>query len=216
METKLVAERRTKLGTAENRRLRAKGFVPGNIYGHKQDPVSVTFPGKEAAALVNSTHRVVELELDGKTETAILRETHWDVFRSQLLHVDFMRVDANERVKADVDVVVRGTAAGALAGGIFEQPLHTLHVDCLAVNIPEAIIVKVQALKIGESIHVKELEIPAGVTVLNNPDAIVVRVIQPIAVEAAPAAEAGEAAEPEVIKKEKKAADDADEKAGKK
>lgn len=214
METKLVAQRRAKLGTSENRRLRAKGLVPGNIYGHKQDPISVTFEGKEASSLVNSTHRVVDLELDGKTETAILRETHWDVFRTQLLHVDFMRVDANERVKADVDVILRGTAIGALAGGLLEQPLHTLHVDCLAINIPEAIIVKIQGLQIGHTIHVKELDIPEGVKVLNNPDAIVVRVIQPIIVEVAPTEAA--VAEPEVIKKEKKAADDADEKSGKK
>ncbi len=215
METKLVAQRRTKLGTSANRRLRASGHVPGNIYGHKQDPISVSFSAKEASALVRSTHRVVELELDGKTETAILRETHWDAYHKELQHVDFMRVDANERVKVDVDVVLRGTAAGALAGGVLEHSLHMLHVDCLAVNIPEAISVKVQGLQIGQAIHVKELEIPAGVTVLNNPDAIVVRVVQPIIVEVA-ATEAAAVAEPEVIKKEKKAADEADEKAGKK
>ena len=215
METKLVAQRRTKLGTSENRRLRASGFVPGNVYGHKQDAISVSFSTKEAAALVNSTHRVVDIELDGKTETAILRETHWDAFHKELQHVDFMRVDANERVKADVDVVLRGTSAGALAGGILEQPLHMLHVDCLAINIPEAILIKVQGLQIGQAIHVKDLEIPEGVTVLNNPEAIVVRVIQPIVVEAV-ATEAATLAEPEVIKKEKKAADEAEEKAGKK
>ncbi len=215
METKLVAQPRTKLGTSANRRLRASGMVPGNIYGHKQDPISVSFSAKEAAALVNSTHRVVDLELNGKTETAILRETQWDAYHKQLWHVDFMRVDANERVKADVDVVLRGTSAGALAGGILEQPLHMLHVDCLAINIPEAIFIKVQSLQIGQAIHVKELDIPQGVTVLNNPDAIVVRVIQPIVVEAV-STEAAAPAEPEVIKKEKKVADDADEKAGKK
>lgn len=213
METKLVAQPRTKLGTSANRRLRESGFVPGNIYGHKQDPIAVSFSAKEAAALVNSTHRVVDLELNGKTETAILRETQWDAYHKELWHVDFMRVDANERVKADVDVVLRGTAAGALAGGIVEQPLHMLHVDCLAINIPEAILVKVQALQIGQAIHVKELDIPEGVKVLNNPDAIVVRVIQPIVVEATPSAEATGPAEPEVIKKEKKAADEGDEKA---
>lgn len=216
METKLVAQRRTKLGTSANRRLRASGLVPGNIYGHKQDPISVTFPAKETAALVRSTHRVVDLELDGKSETAILRETQWDPFHRELQHVDFMRVDANERVKADVDVVLRGTAAGSLAGGVLEQPLHMLHVDCLAIQIPEAIFVKVQSLQIGQVIHVKELEIPEGVTVLNNPDAIVVRVVQPIIVETVSASEAAGVAEPEVIKKEKKAADEADEKAGKK
>ena len=216
METKLVAQRRTKLGTSENRRLRAKGFVPGNVYGHKQDPISVTFSAKETEALVRSTHRVVDLELDGKTETVILRETQWNAFHNDLWHVDFMRVDANERVKVDVDIVVRGTSAGAMAGGVFDQPLHMVHVDCLAINIPEAIIVKVQGLQIGQAIHVKELEVPEGVTVLNSPDAIVVRVIQAIIVEAAPAGEGTSAAEPEVIKKEKKAADDADEKPTKK
>lgn len=215
METKLVAQRRTKLGTSANRRLRASGQVPGNVYGHKQDPISVSFCEKEAAALVRSTHRVVDLELDGKSETAILRETQWDAYHKQLWHVDFMRVDANERVKVDVDVVLRGTAAGALAGGVLEHSLHMLHVDCLAINIPEAISVKVQGLQIGQAIHVKELEIPVGVTVLNNPDAIVVRVVQPIVVEVAPT-EGATVAEPEVIKKEKKAADEADEKAGKK
>lgn len=215
MDTKLVAQRRTKLGTSANRRLRASGLVPGNVYGHKQDPISVSFSAKEATALVLSTHRVVDLELDGKTETAILRETHWDAFHKELQHVDFMRVDANERVTADVDVVLRGTAAGALAGGVLEHSLHILHVDCLAIKIPEAIVVKIQGLQIGDTIHVKELEIPEGVTVLNNPDAIVVRVVQPIIVEAPPT-EAVAATEPEVIKKEKKAAEEGDEKAGKK
>lgn len=215
METKLVAQRRTKLGTSANRRLRASGLVPGNIYGHKQDAISVTFPAKETSALVRSTHRVVELELDGKTETAILRETQWDHFHTELRHVDFMRVDANERVKVDVDVVLRGTAAGELAGGVLEHSLHMLHVDCLAINIPEAILVKVQGLQIGQAIHVKELDIPTGVKVLNNPDAIVVRVVQPIIVETAPAAEAV-AVEPEVIKKEKKTAEEGEEKPAKK
>ena len=213
METKLVAQRRTKLGTSANRRLRASGQVPGNVYGHKQDPISVSFSTKEAAALVRSTHRVVDLELDGKSETAILRETQWDAYHKELWHVDFMRVDANERVKVDVDVVLRGTAAGALAGGVLEHSLHMLHVDCLAINIPEAISVKIQGLQIGQAIHVKELDIPEGVTVLNNPDAIVVRVVQPIVVEVALSEAA--VAEPEVIKKEKKAAEE-DEKAGKK
>lgn len=218
METKLVAQRRTKLGTSENRRLRAKGLVPGIVYGHKQEPIPVMFCAKEAAALVRSTHRVVDVELEGKTETAILREAQWDPFHTELKHVDFMRVDANERVKADVDVVLRGTAAGVLAGGVLDQPLHMVHVDCLAIKIPEAIFVKVQNLQIGQAIHVKDLEIPEGVKVLNNPDAIVVRVTQPIIVEVTPAAGAEAAAptEPEVIKKEKKVTEEVEEKPAKK
>ena len=216
METKLVAQRRAKLGTSSNRRLRASGFIPGNIYGHKQDPVAVCFPAKEALALVKSTHRVVDIELDGKTETTLLRETQWNAFHSDLHHIDFLRVDPNERVKLDVDIILKGTSAGALAGGLLEQPLHAVHVDCLAIKIPESIIVKIATLQIGQVIHVKDLELPEGVTVLNNPEAIVARVIQQVIVETPAAGDVAGVAEPEVIKKEKKAADDADEKSGKK
>lgn len=215
METKLVAERRTAAGTSVNRRLRAKGLIPGNLYGHKQDPVAVVFAEKPVMALVKTTHRVVDIELEGKTETTLLREVQWDTFHAQVRHLDFMRVDPNERVKVDVDVVLKGTAPGSLQGGLLEHPLHALHVDCLAIKIPDVILVKVHSLQIGQAIHVRELELPEGVKVLNQPDAIVVRVIQPVIVDEPVVAGEGGTAEPEVIKKEKKAADE-DEKSAKK
>lgn len=214
MDTKLVAQKRSKLGTAESRRLRLKGLVPGNVYGHKQDNVAVMFPAKEVTAFVNTTHRVVDIELDGKVETTILRETKWDAFHRELQHVDFLRVDANERVNVDVDIVLKGTSPGVLAGGLLDNPLHAVHVDCLAIKIPDGIIVKLGALQIGQVVHVRDLELPEGVKVLNNPDAIVVRVVHHIAVEEA-AGDGVTGAEPEVIKKEKKGGDD-EEKSGKK
>jgi large subunit ribosomal protein L25 len=212
METKLVAQRRPKTGTSEARRQRAKGLIPGNIYGHKQDAIPLLFSEKEVKAVVVSTHRAVDIELDGKTETTILREVRWDTFHTQLQHVDFMRVDANERVTVDVEVILKGTAAGTLAGGLLEQPLHKLSVDCLAIKIPEGIIVKVQGLQIGDVIHVRDLEIPEGIKVHNIPDAIVARVIQPIVIEEPTITEAPGPAEPEVIKKEKKTAEEGEEK----
>ena len=168
METKLVAERRAAAGTSVNRRLRAKGLIPGNVYGHKQDPVAVLFAEKPVMALVKTTHRVVEIELDGKTETTLLREVQWNTFHSQVQHLDFMRVDPNERVKVDVDVVLKGTSPGALQGGLLEHPLHALHLDCLAIKIPDVILVKIHSLQIGQAIHVRELELPDGVKVLNT------------------------------------------------
>lgn len=210
METKMVATRRTQLGSSACRRLRAQGLVPGVIYGHKQESVAVAFPAKEALALARSTHRVVDIELDGKSETTLLRDLQWDVFHSELRHLDFLRVDPNERVRLDVDVVLRGTAIGTLSGGVLDHALHSLHVDCSAINIPESIIVKIQGLKVGDVIHVRELELPPGVTVLNPPDAIVVRVIEPIIVEAPALTEASGPAEPELIKKEKKTDEEAE------
>ncbi len=214
MDIKLIAQKRSKLGTSESRRLRLKGLVPGNVYGHKQDNVAVMFPEKEVVAFVKTTHRVVDIELDGKVETTILRETQWDTFHRELQHVDFLRVDANERVSVDVDIILKGTSPGVLAGGLLDHPLHAVHVDCLAIKIPDGIIVKLGALQIGQVIHIKDLEIPDGVTILNSPDAIVVRVVHHVAIEE-PTGEGASGAEPEVIKKEKKAGED-DEKSGKK
>ena len=111
----------------------------------------------------------------------------WDTFSQHLIHVDFMRVDPNERVRVKVPVHTRGTAPGVLAGGILEMPHHEVTVECLAVDIPGEIVVKVGDLQIGQFVHVKELtDIPPGVTILDAPDTVLVHIVQARA-EAAPA-----------------------------
>ena len=126
-----------------------------------------------------------------------------------MLHVDFARVSASDRVKVPVPVELRG-APRATGGGVLDQPLHTLHVECSPTQIPEAIRVDISNLTLGEPIHVKELTLPEGVKVLESPEAVVVHLklpgMEPAPVAAAAAtAAAPTAAEPEVIKKEKKA-----------
>jgi large subunit ribosomal protein L25 len=140
-------------------------------------------------------------------QTALIREVQWDTYSSVIRHLDLMRVDANERVRITVPVHIKGTAIGAIAGGILEQPLHALHIECSAIQIPDFIPVKVSALEIGQSIHVRELtDIPEGVRILDAADAVVVHVVKPGVVEVAPAEEAAPGpAEPELIKREKKA-----------
>jgi large subunit ribosomal protein L25 len=130
----------------------------------------------------------------------------WDHLGKDLLHVDFARVAADERIVLTVPIELRGTAPGVTAGGVLDQPIHTLSIECLAISIPDTIRVNIGELQIGSAIHVRDLALPAGVKAMSDPEAIVVQVKQPVAEEEAPvAAEAAEAAEPEVIGAKEKA-----------
>jgi large subunit ribosomal protein L25 len=149
--------------------------------------------------------------VDGKTEKALIREIQWDHLGIDVLHVDFTRVAADERVVVPVSIELRGIAPGVTAGGLLDQPLHSLEVECLAVSMPDSIRVNVNELQVGGVIHVRDLVLPAGVKAMAEPDAVVVQVKAAEAVaEPAAAAEAPEQAEPEVIGRQKTAEEEAE------
>ncbi|HMF20013.1 MAG TPA: 50S ribosomal protein L25, partial [Gemmataceae bacterium] len=125
----------------------------------------------------------------------------WDPLGHDILHVDFARVAADERITIDVRLELRGTAPGVTAGGSLDQPLHNLEIECLAIAVPESIRVNIGELQIEGVIHVRDLVLPEGVTTKIDPDAVVVQVHPPMVEAEAPAAAAvpGEQAEPELI-----------------
>ncbi|MEX0726841.1 MAG: 50S ribosomal protein L25 [Planctomycetaceae bacterium] len=207
-QVKLNLQKREKLGTAANRRLRKQQKTPGNIYGHGQDSIAVVVDGDVLhAAVVGGTH-LLDFELDGKAEKAMFREVQWDAFGQVIQHFDLLRVDANERVRVSIPIELKGTAPGALAGGIVELVLHEVEIDCLAIQIPDSIVVRISDLQVGQAVHVKDLTLTEGVHVHAQPDAIVVHVVQPAMEEEKPAEGV---VEPEIIGK-KPAADDAEKK----
>lgn len=203
-EVKLVAEPRTEHGSAACRRLRWDGLVPGNVYGHAAETTSVKVARDIFTAIVKSGSKVVDLDVAGKLDKALIREVQWDAFGEHITHFDLMRVDPTERVTLHVPLVLKGTAPGALSGGVLEQPLHSITLDCLAYLIPDSIVVKIGSLNVGQAIHVKDLELPESAHCQTPGDAIVVHVVQVQTKEALPTD--GAAAEPEVIGK-KPAAD---------
>lgn len=195
----LVLQKRTQTGTASSRRLRRQGLIPGNIYGHGQAPVAVCAPAEQIAKLVEQGTRVLDAQIDGVTDQAIFREVQWDVYGLTIQHFDLLRVSADERVTVEVPVDLRGISPGIQAGGILNHHLHTVTVECSAIQIPEAIVVRMGGLEIGHAVHVRELELPEGVKVLNAPDDIVVQVTAAgpaVEIEAAPTEVA---LEPELI-----------------
>lgn len=199
IDTRLVAERRSKFGTAESRRLRRRGVIPGNVYGHQQDPVSIAVSEETLEKLVHGGARVVDLEIDGSAEKAMFREVQWDTFGVKIRHFDLLRVDPNERVTLDVGLELRGTAPGSLAGGVLEQQLRSLSVECLAYQIPETIVVRISHLEIGQTILVRDLELPDSVNVLTPEEAAIVHIGEPVEIEEAEEAAMEEGAQPEVI-----------------
>jgi large subunit ribosomal protein L25 len=195
----LVVEPREGRGSAAARKLRRQEKIPGVLYGHKEETVAISLPAEEFQAAVRHGARVMDLKLGGSTQKALIKELQFDHLGKEILHVDFARIAETDRVEVHVRIELRGIAPGVTAGGLLNQPIHTLEVECLAVAIPESIRVNINELQIDQAIHVKDLALPPGVKALADPDAIVVQVAAPQAEAEAPAP-AAEQAEPEVIR----------------
>jgi large subunit ribosomal protein L25 len=201
---KLTTQPRTGKGSRDATRLRKAGRVPAVVYGHKEETVAVTVSRDELASALRHHARTVDLDLNGKAETVLIQQVQHDHLGSGLVHVDFRRVSKDERIRTTVEIELRGTAPGATGGGVLDQPLHKIHVECPAISIPESIRVRIDGLLIGQAIHVKELELPAGVKALDDPDLVVVQVKQQQAALPEPTTLVPEGtAEPEVITKKK-------------
>jgi large subunit ribosomal protein L25 len=176
---RISAQKREKLGSIASRRIRRAGQVPAVVYGHEQEPAHVCLGSRDLANLVKNRERVFEIDVEGQVEETMLRELQWDTFGTEILHVDLVRIDASERVTVEVPVKLRGTSPGVISGGIMEQPLHSLELDCLAHNIPDELSVRINALEIGDAIFVRDLEVPVGSKLHNDENQTVVHVVAP-------------------------------------
>jgi len=196
---KLEGTTRAVHGSRAAQRLRAKGQLPAVIYGHGQPPAHVAVDRRNLANLVGHGSQVIELAVDGAPHSVLIKAVQFDPTGKTLVHADFMRVDLTERVQLPVPLEYRGTPAGTLEGGIFEEHLVDLEVETLVMEIPTSIRVNVADLKIGDFLHVRDIELPPGVKAVTPGETIVctVRAKLTAEVEAAPAEE--EPTQPEII-----------------
>ena len=195
----LTAQPRSALGSRANKRLRDQGLVPGVIYGHKEAVVPVTLPKKELATHIERGAHLFDVALDGKSEKVLIKEVQYDHLGIELVHVDFARVSLDEKVEVTVPLELKGTPKGEADGGVLQQIMAELEVECLVTDIPDRITHNVSEMAIDDVLHIKDLKLPPGVRATQDEDQIVaaVRVIEEEA--PAEAAEAEGAAEPEVI-----------------
>lgn len=194
---------RKEKGSRAAKRLRATGHVPAIIYGHKEEVIQLAVPALDLQNLLrHGAHGLLELNVNGKVESAVIKEMQWDVLGLEILHVDFARVSQDERVSIEIPIVVKGTAPGVSEGGVLDQPLHSIEIECPANNIQESVVVNINHLHLGESIFVKDLKFLEGVTTTADPDQIVIHVVTASEEEEEEGA-GGEQAEPELIRREK-------------
>jgi large subunit ribosomal protein L25 len=194
----ITVKNRNELGSRANKRLRDSGFVPGVIYGHKEAVVPVTLPRKEVSNHLSRGAHIFDLSLDGKNEKVLVKEVQYDHLGIDVIHVDFARVSLDEKVEVTVPLELKGTPKGEDDGGVLQQILSQLEVECLVTDIPEIIRHNVSEMKLNDVLHIKDLQLPPGVRVLQDEDLIVATVKEIVEEAATEVTEAG-AAEPEVI-----------------
>jgi large subunit ribosomal protein L25 len=208
----LSATLRSDHGKGAARAMRRAGQLPAVIYGHKRQPMSLAIATRDMERLLEKVApetTVVELSIDGQVSRTLIREIQKHPFKKQLVHVDFQELVAGEKITVDVPLIIVGSSVGVRSfGGILDQTMRELEVSVDPSAIPNHIDIDVSALNVGDSIHVRDLKLPAGVTVLTDPEASIVVVAAPKVSAADAAAEAAASAEPEVIRA-KKPADDA-------
>lgn len=211
----LNVEKRDKAGKGVARTLRRQGMIPAIIYrGGGSLPIAIS--KKAMAEFIDSTageHTVVNLKFsDGGSKLAILKEYQTDPLKGDILHTDFFEISLKEKVTVHVRIVTRGEPIGVKRdGGILQHVLREIEIKCLPDKIPGHLEADISKLEIGQSIHVKDIQVGEGIEVITTPDEILVNVVAP-AVEKEPeapaegivAAAAPEIVEPEVIKKGKK------------
>jgi large subunit ribosomal protein L25 len=207
------AESRAETGKNVNRRLRTRGLIPGVLYGKGRAPLPVAVSPKEITAILRSSsgeNTLFDLEIGGARRKVILKEFQREPVRGQLLHADFYEVALDKPIEVSVPIELLGTPVGVkLQGGLVDFITRELDIECLPTEIPEKISVDISHLELGKHLRVSELTLPSGrITLLTEPDVVIVHVVTPRAeVEEVAAPEAAEApaegAEPEVARKGK-------------
>lgn len=183
----LDASPRTEHGKGPVRKMRRAGRIPGVVYG-LNDPISIQLDVVQADKLVHLLHggeRMVTLRFSDDKESnaeekhVLIREVQTTPTGGHLLHLDFHEIDTSKAVHVTVEVRPAGTADGVRLGGILQAVKHDIIVECLPNEIPEYIEVDVTELEIGDSLHVKDLAFPAGVTPVADADETVIVVSAP-------------------------------------
>lgn len=207
-EISIKAKRRSLSTKGAVNKLRKQGEVPGIFYSKGEEPIAISLEEISLKPLVytSETH-IVDLKIDdADSKKTILKGIQFDPVTDKIIHFDFQGISLFEEIVIEVPVVLEGQPKGAKDGGVLQHQMHKLQISCLPGDIPQHITINVANLGVGESVHVKDLNLDK-VQILNNADVIVASVVIPKVVAETAAAEAGAEtkAEPEIIGKGKTA-----------
>lgn len=173
---KIAAEVRTSFGKGAARKLRVIGKIPAVVYGHGTDPQHLALPGHEVALLLRKANAVLELDIEGTSQLALVKDVQKDPVRQIIEHIDLVVIRKGEKVIVDIPVHVEGES---FAGTIANLDATTVSIEAEATHIPERIIVDIEGAEEGTQIFAKDLVLPTGSTLVSEPDTLVVNVTIP-------------------------------------
>lgn len=167
----LVTEIRDTFGKGVARKIRATGKIPAVIYGHGTEPQHVTLPGHETALILRKSNQVLELDIQGKTQLALVKDVQKDPVRQIIEHIDLVVVRKGEKVVVDVPVHLEGESA---PGTNVNLDSNTLSLEVEATHIPENLVVSIEGLEEGAHVLAGAVTLPSGATLMTDPDTLVV------------------------------------------
>ena len=170
----LVTEVREVFGKGAARKIRATGKIPAVIYGHGTEPQHVTLPGHETALILRKSNQVLELDIQGKMQLALVKDVQKDPVRQIIEHIDLVVVRKGEKVIVDVPVRVEGESA---PGTNVNQNANTLSLEVEATHIPEGLVVSIEGLEDGAQILAGAVALPSGATLVTDPETLVVGIV---------------------------------------
>ena len=191
-EFALGVELRKEHGKGVARKLRAAGRIPAVCYRRNAEPVPVSLDPKELDLLLRKAssgiNTLIDLTVTGGGDfdgrQVLVKELQRDPISGAYLHADLYAVDLQQKIHVSVPINLAGTAIGvSLGGGVLDYATRELDVECLPNAIPEEFTIDVSEIEIGQSLHVRDIAIPEGVEVLNDPDVTVMSVVAPVAIE---------------------------------
>ena len=182
MERTLQAMARDGAGKGAARKLRADGKVPGILYGHGMDPVSVAVDSRELFHVLHTdagANVLIDLKVGKDSHLAMAREVQRDHIRGEFIHIDFLAIRRDVKITVDVPVNLIGESHGVKEGGVVEHHLWDLKVECLPGDVPESIDADISALGIGDALKVSEVKVPPGAEILTDPEETIISVVPP-------------------------------------
>jgi large subunit ribosomal protein L25 len=173
-DNKLTAEARTSFGKGAARKIRATGKIPAVIYGHGTEPQHVTLPGHEVGLILRKANAVFDLDINGKSQLALVKDVQKDPVKQIIEHLDLIIVRKGEKVTIDIPVHLEGEAA---PGTTVNQDANTLSIEAEATNIPERLVISIEGLEEGAHITAADVKLPAGSSLISDPELLVVGIV---------------------------------------
>ena len=173
-EQKLAGTVRTEFGKGAARKARVANMIPAVIYGHGEDVLPILLPAKATTLAVRTPNALLEIDVDGESHLALAKDIQRDPIKQIIEHIDLLTVRKGEKVEVEVNVHVEGELAPG--SSVYNQEANTVLVAADATNLPETITVSIEGRTAGEHIYAKDLELPAGVELLLDPETMVINI----------------------------------------